>query len=320
MPSTKGSLNPDLAKQGGGGVEKGKFLVKTAKYQNIKTDYKANQLYLVFGCAVLDDTYNPVREAEDIEIRWSFGTESLKHFRPAVGKDANDQNPTEKTDNPDDEGNTFMIVDGEPVNRSTGVMVLMDSLVKQGFPKATLDLGWAPSFVGMQFELATYTAKECNEKFGTRLNTKPVERTDDKGNKESATITYKVVVKWQNPNYLGQSSTSQAASTGASTAAAAVPASTNESPEELLTKVLKMVTTRKKGSEIKSQQALFGFVTNEYTKHDPKLPAAQLSAVQSLTKDPGAVAKALFNIGLPIELDDDSGEPKPVTYPVAIPA
>lgn len=318
MPSTKGSLNPDLAKQGGGGVEKGKFLIKASEYKNIKTDYKANQLYLVWNCALLDDNYNPVREAEDVEIRFSFGTESLKHFRPAVGKDASDQNPTEKSDSPDEVGNTFVITDGEPVSRSTGVMVLMDSLVKQGFPKATLDLGWAPSFVGMQFELATYTAKECNEKFGTRLNTKPVERTDDKGNKESATITYKVVVKWQNPNYLSGPATSTASSAPATTTNASVTSS--ESPEDLFTKVLKVVVTRKKGGEIKSQQALFGFVTNEYTKHDPKLPASQLSAVQGLTKDPAQVAKALFNIGVITELNDETGEPNPVTYPVAIPA
>ena len=307
----KGSLNPDLAKQGGLGIEKGKFLVKSAKFQNRKTEYRENQMYLVLGCAVLDDNYQPVREAEDVDLQFSFGKESLKHFRPALGKDVNDQDPVDQGDAPDAEGNTFGLLDGEPVNRSTAVMVLFDSLVKQGFPKATLDLGWAPSFVGLQFELATYTSKECNEKFGTRLNTKPMKDADG----TEKPVSYKVAVKWQNPNYL---SGAAAAPTATTTGAAPVTAS-SESDEDLLTRVIKVVADRKKGSEIKTEQALFGFVTNEYTKHNPKLPTARLAAVQALAKNAAAVAKAFVEAGLPVEFDDD-GAPKPITYPVTIPA
>src|SRR5215469_14172233 len=189
----KGSFNPDLAKQGGGGLEKGKVRVKAGKTQNIKTDFKANQLYLVLDVEMLDENWNTVREAE-------------------------------------------------PVGRSTGIMVFFDSLVKHGFPKAILDLGWAPSFVGMEFEFATYTSKECNEKFGTRLSTKPIERTDDKGNKESVNVTYKVATKWNNVNYLGNgngvsSASSQIATGTATSAAASEPDEPKEATFSRLVKV-----------------------------------------------------------------------------------
>jgi hypothetical protein len=317
----KGSFNPDLAKQGGLVVEKGKFQVKSAKIQNRKTDYRENQMYLILSCAVLDDNYNQVRESEDIDLQFSFGKESLKHFRPAVGKNVNDTDPVEQSDAPDAEGNTFGLLDNEPVNRSTAVMVLYDSLVKQGFPKATLDLGWAPLFVGMQFELATYTSKECNEKFGTRLNTRPIK--DEKTGEEKL-VSYRVCVKWQNPNYLSSPVSVGVLATSTSTATSSpvsggVSATTTESDKDLLTRVIKVVADRKKGSEIKTEEAFHAFVTNEYIKHNPKLPSSRLAAVQALAKNALEVAKSFIEAGLPVELNDD-GQPKPITYPVSIPA
>lgn len=310
------SLNPEHAKQGGGGIEAGKYRVKAAKNQNIKTDYRANQLYLVLDLIQLDANWQPVREAEEQELRLSYGAESLKHFRPAVAKSATDPDPVPQSDAPDAEGNTIFALDSEPVNRSCAVMVMMDSLMKHGFPKATLDNGYAPDFVGMEFELASYSPKECNEKFGTRLNTKPMKDKDDPT--KTVDITYKVAVKWNNPNYLSGASTVGSATTTTTTAAQVATA--NESPEELAAKVLKVVIDKKKGSEIKSAQAVNGFVTNAYTQHNPKLPASQLSAVQALVKDPASLAKILVNVGVDVPFDDETGEPKPVTYPLAIPA
>ncbi len=91
------SLNPDLAKQGGGGVEAGNYRVKAAKNANIKTDYRPNQIYLFLDLSTLDANFQPVREAEDQELKLSYGQESLKHYRVGVAKDANDENPVAKT-------------------------------------------------------------------------------------------------------------------------------------------------------------------------------------------------------------------------------
>lgn len=309
----KASFNPDLAKQGGGGVEAGKYRIKAAKTQNIKTDYKANQLYLVLDLIQLDANWQPVREAEEQELRLSFGNESLKHYRPAKANGPTDPDPVDQGDAPDAEGNTVGVLDSEPFNRSTSAMVFFDSLAKHGFSKEKLNECYTPMFAGMEFELASYSPKECNEKFGTRLNTKPMKDKEDPT--RTVDITYKVAVKWNNPNYLSGQSTANTAAAPAQTTA-----SPSESPEELAAKVLKVVIDKKKGSEIKSAQAVNGFVTNAYTQHNPKLPASQLSAVQALVKDPASLAKILVNVGVDVPFDDETGEPKPVTYPLAIPA
>ncbi|HEV2174358.1 MAG TPA: hypothetical protein VGR71_12360 [Nitrospira sp.] len=312
----KMSLNPDLAKQGGGGVEAGNYRVKSAKNQNIKTDYRPNQIYLLLDLATLDANFQLVREAEDQDLRLSYGAESLKHYRVGVAKDANDPDPVAKGDNPDEEGNTIVPQDSEPFNKSCAAMVFLESLKKQGFPVDVLNRGYAPDFAGMEFTLASYSPKECNEKFGTRLNTKPVKDKDDPT--KTIDITYKVVTKWNNPNYLGQSSGSQQTSTGNATAPAQAPAGNTESGQELLTKAIKVVIDRKKGGEIKSEQAMTGFVVNGFTQS--KLPAAKLSEVQALIKDGKAVALALQANGVPVAFNEDTGDVMPVTYPLAIPA
>lgn len=296
----KMSLNPDLAKQGGGGVEAGNYRVKAAKNANIKTDYRPNQIYLVLDLAQLDASFQAVREAEDQDLRLSYGQESLKHYRVGVARDANDQDPTPKSDNPDEEGNTIVPQDAEPFNKSCAAMVFLESLKKQGFPIDVLNRGFAPDFAGMEFTLASYSPKECNEKFGTRLNTKPVKDKDDPN--KTVDITYKVVTKWNNPNYLGggQSTSTTSSSSGTSTAAP----TTTETAEELTTKVLKVVADRKKGTEIKSKQALYGFVTNEYTKHNPKLPPAKLPEVQAvINNNLEFVADAFAELGVTAERD-----------------
>jgi len=308
----KASFNPDLAKQGGGGVEAGKYRVKSAKTQNIKTDFRPNQLYLVLDLITLDANWQPVREAEQQDMRLSFGQESLKHYRPAVAKNETDLDPVPQSDEPDAEGNTVHMLDSEPFNKSTAAMVFLESLAKQGFPKATLNNAYAPDFAGLEFELASYSPKDCNDKFGMRLNTKPVKDKDD--STKTIDITYKVATKWNNPNYLsGNSSTTSSTSTAA-TQSTSTGAASVESPEDLTTKVLKLVAERKKGSEIKSMQALFGFVTNEYTKHNPKLPPSQLAAVQSLVKNPEFVAEKFAEIGVTAEYDND-GKPTKFTVP-----
>lgn len=301
------TLNPDLAKQGGGGVEAGNYRVKSAKNQNVKTDYRPNQIYLVLALDQLDANFQPVREGEEQELRLSYGQESLKHYRVGVARDGNDQDPVAQSDEPDVEGNTIVPLDSEPFNKSCAAMVFLESLKKQGFPVETLNNGFAPDFAGMEFTLASYSPKECNDKFGTRLNTRPVQDRQDPT--KTIEITYKVVTKWHNPNYLGS-----AASQGATTATASAPAggsasttTVSETPDELFTKVLKIVAERKKGGEIKSWQAFQGFVTNEYVKHNPKLPLSQLPAVQALSKDKEKVVEKLSELGI-VPTYDDAGQ------------
>lgn len=299
----KMSLNPDLAKQGGGGVEAGNYRVKIAKNANIKTDYRPNQIYFVLDLATLDANFQPVRDSEDQELKLSYGQESLKHYRVGVAKDANDQDPVAKSDDPDQEGNTIVPQDSEPFNKSCAAMVFLESLKKQGFPVDILNRGYAPDFQGLEFTLASYSPKECNDKFGTRLNTKPVKDKDDPT--KTIDITYKVVTKWNNPNYLGGASSAAASGTTTSSAAPTNAVAT-ESAEELLPKVLKVVAERKKGTEIKSKQALFGFVTNEYTKHNPKLPPSKLPEVQKIVNDNlEFVAEVFAEYGVTAERNDE---------------
>lgn len=301
------TLNPDLAKQGGGGVEAGNYRVKSAKNQNVKTDYRPNQIYLVLALDQLDANFQPVREGEEQELRLSYGQESLKHYRVGVARDGNDQDPVAQSDEPDVEGNTIVPLDSEPFNKSCAAMVFLESLKKQGFPVETLNNGFAPDFAGMEFTLASYSPKECNDKFGTRLNTRPVQDRQDPT--KTIEITYKVVTKWHNPNYLGSAaSQSGAATTASTTTSGSAPAATAETPDELFTKVLKIVAERKKGGEIKSWQALQGFVTNEYVKHNPKLPASQLPAVQALSKDKEKVIGHMLDIGI-TPVYDGAGQP-----------
>lgn len=287
----KASLNPDKARQGGGGVEAGNYEVTAAKFQNIKTDYKPNQLNLVLDCAVLDKDGAQVRGADPVDIQFSFGQKSLEAFHPGQGSGPDDADPKDMGEGVDAEGNTIYATTADSqFNKSCGAIVFGETLVKAGFPKNILDRCWAPDFIGLKFSLETRTGKEVNEKFGTRLSTKP---TAD-GN----TVTYKICQAWLNPNYLAGGGQNGAAAGAANGQAAAAPvAEAPQTAEEIAAVVLKLVAEKKAGekNKIKTAQALVGFFTNEFTK--AKMPPKMLAASQALIKDANWIENAVAELG-----------------------
>jgi len=276
-------MNPDKALQGGSSIEAGNYLVFGAKFQNMKTDFRPNQTYLVFDTQVLDADGDVVRGADNIEIPFSFGEKSLELFHPGKADSPGDE-PEDMGAGVDAEGNTiYCVEEGAQFNKSCGMMVLMESLTKSGFPKAVMDKSWAEDYVGLKFTLATRTGKECNEKFGTRLSTKPA--------KDGGTVTYKVADKWLNPNYLsgGDAKPKGGKANGKATDE---PALTGE---DLAMHVLGEVAKLKAGEKnaIKSKNALVGFFTNVFTKGKYKgLPEAQ-----KLIKDDDWLAGAVATLG-----------------------
>lgn len=282
------SMNPDRARQGGGGPEAGNYLVKSAKFQNRKTDYKKNQPTLVFECAVLDKDGDEVRGAEDVELYFGFGEKSTEAFHPGQADGPGDE-PQDQGDGVDAEGNTiYCAEEGAEFNASCGAIVFSTSLAKAGFPKQTLDRCWAPDYVGLKFTLATKTSKELNEKFGTRLSTKP---TPDGG-----TVTYKIAEKWLNPNYLTSGASSgktTSKANGKVKEEAEAPKPTD--PTEIAVAVLGKLAADMAGKSIKTKQALSGFFTNSYTKSkfDPK----KLKDVQAIVKDEDWLIGALAELG-----------------------
>lgn len=285
------SLNPDKARQGGGGVEPGNYEVITSKFMNIKTDYKPNQMYLCFpDAAVLDKDGDKVRGADAVEINFSFGEKSLEFFHPANATGADDNDPTDQGDAVDAEGNTIYCTEDETFTKSCGAMVFLESLAKHGFPKAILDRCWAPDFEGLKVELATMTAAEVNKKFGTRLSERPA--------KDGNTITYKVAVKWLNPTYLGKAGAG--AKAGKSKDAEPVHESENGKPqgvEDITKHVLSLVAVKKAGPKnpIKNINALNGFFAQQYSvaKMDPK----HLKACQDKLKDEAWLEDAVIELG-----------------------
>jgi len=288
----KASLNPDRAKQGGGGVEAGNYQAEAVKFANIKTDFRPNQLYLVMDCAVLDKDGDKVRGADNVEITLSFGQKSLEAFHPGEASGPDDADPTDQGDGVDAEGNTVWCSGEESFNKSAGAIVFMESLAKAGFPKAILDRCYAPDLVGLKFALATEEPRKLNEKYGLRLNTKPMK---DAQSGEPVNITYKVAEKWLNPNYL---SGGDAKAKGGKANGAAKEESKPTDPEEIAKLVLAEVAKQKAGDKnaIKSKNALVGFFTNAYTKAKYK-PGPTLVEAQKFIKDEEWLVGAVAELG-----------------------
>lgn len=293
----RASMNPDKARQGGGGVEPGNYQVTNAEYMALQTDYRPNQLYLVFDAQPLDKDGEPIRSADEVTVQFSFGEKSLESFHPGNGNDASDTDPADLGTSPGTNGNTIYCGGSEQFNRSCGALVFAESMVKAGFPKDVLDQCWAPNYNGLKFTLATLTPKECNERFGTRLNTRPI---IDKETKQEVTITYKVMDRWLNPNYLtsgtpATASTKTAASgaSGAPVAAAVKPSD----PEDIAKEVLGKLATERAGEKkkIKTKQALVGHFTAVHAKerYDPKT----LSVCQELVRNEDWLIDALGELG-----------------------
>lgn len=296
----RASLNPDKAKQGGGGIEAGNYEVIGAKFQNIKTDFRPNQLYLVLSLAVLDKDGDRVRGAEEEELRLSFGEKSLEAFHPGMADSADDTDPTDQGDGVDAEGNTVWQEEGSQFNKSCAAMVFMETLAKAGFPKATLDRCWAEDYIGLKFELATEEPKKLNEKYGLRLNTKPMK---DRTTGEPVNISYKIAQRWINANEGKEAKTKKA--NGKVDHEEKAAAASSSDPESVAAAVLAAVAQSKPGekNKIKSKAALVGFATNAYAKakYDPK----KLSEVQKLIKDDDFLVGAIAELGG--SFDPDSG-------------
>jgi hypothetical protein len=298
------SFDPEKAKQGGG-VEAGIYEVTAAKFQNLKSDFKATQPHLVLIAAQCDKEGDRVRGAEDVEIHFGLGEKSAQAFHVGQGAGPEDNNPNDMGDGVDAEGNTIYCEGSEQFQRSCAAMVFGDSLKKLGFPVAVLDRCYAPDFAGLKFELATLTSKECNEKLGTRLNTRPLK---DKETGADRPVTYKVAVRWLNPNYL-------AGGTAAQQAAPAAGDTSNATPEDLAKKLVGLIAAARPGAknQIKSAQALFGFATNIYAKS--KMPGQHLATVQGLMKNADWITQAIAELGGVCAYDDAGKWTGAVTFP-----
>ncbi len=291
------SLNPDKAKQSGGGVEAGNYEVVTAKFQAIKTDYRPNQLYLVLESAVLDKDADRVRGADPVEITLSFGAKSLEAFHPGEAGGPDDADPSDLGDSADTEGNSIYCLGDESFNKSASALVFMETLAKSGFPKNILDRCYAPDLVGLKFTLDTITPKEANDKYALRLNTKPMK---DRETGEDVTITYKVCSKWLNPNFLSKDGKKEKSDKGEKATAGSngnAEAAKATDPEEITKNVLALVAKLKAGekNKVKTKAALVGFFTNEYakSKQNPK----QLSECHKLVKNDDWLTEALAELG-----------------------
>lgn len=291
------SSNPDKARQGGG-VEPGNYLVSKAEYRNVKTERKPTQTNLVLDCAVLDKDGEPVRGADAVELFFSLGEKSIEAFHPGQCTGPDDADPRSMGTDVDAAGNTlFCVSDGDQINKSCGYMVFLDTMAKAGFPKSIMDRSYAADFVGLKFALNTLASAAINERFQTRLSTRP---TSDGG-----TVTYKVCEKWLNPNYLTAGKNGASAGTDKSAKAdktekAAKESKTDDTPkaslEDKVREVLGTVARRKAGATVDSLSKLNGFFTNDWTKLGAPWNK-QLGAAQEFVKNAAWVEATLDQLG-----------------------
>jgi hypothetical protein len=328
-------MNPDKAKQGGGGIEAGNYEVTKAVYQNIKTDHRDNQLYLSLTVATLDKDGERVRDADLQLLNLSAGGKSLESFHPGNASGPDDAEPEDMGDEPDAQGNTIFCVGDEQFNKACSMIVFAESLAKQGYPKAMLERTWAPDFVGLKFTLDTLDPKQCNEKFGTRLNTRP---SLDKKTGEPIVVTYKVATRWLNPKYLDQKASGKNASSKAVTPtkkaaavvedddlpskpaagkSAAAAGGKNGSAEisDIFKRMIASIAATKAGSTIKSKTTLTGYVNQAYAK--AKLDMKKLPLVQAVMNDDDAVIEAVLEAGGSPMYGDDGEWTGEVEFPTA---
>jgi hypothetical protein len=297
----RASLNPDKAKQGGGSFEAGIYEITAAKTQNIKTDYKANQPYLVLVGMICDADSESVRGADETNIQFGFGEKSLQYFHPGEASSRDDDDPADQGDEVDAEGNTIYAIDAdEQFNKSCGAIVFAESLKKLGFPTEVLDTFYCPDFVGAKFHIESKTAEQVNKMLGTRLNTKP---TSD-GN----TVTYKVATKWLNAAMFGGGKNAAAAKVGAKAngkasakPAAAEPAAddagTGDALADNVKSVLATIAAAKAGKSVANVQQLVAAFTQENAK-SKTVAVKELVAAQKLIKNEEWLAEALNELGV----------------------
>ena len=297
------SLNPDRARSGGGGgIESGNYEVLAAKFANIKTDFKSNQLYQVFELATLDKDGDKVRGADPVELRLPFGEKAHEAFTPGVAKSIDDDDAEDQGLDPDKEGNTIYCRGAEQFSGSSGAMIFQKSLVAQGFPKDVLDKCWAPSFVGLKFSLATLTPKEANEKYKVGANEKPFKNAAG----ELVAYTVKVATAWLNPNYM-----SAASKNGSSPHVSTTEAMT---AEEIAVACLAKVSKQKAGpkNSIKTYDSLKGFATNAFATGKFK---GSLVDVRKFFEDKAWVMDQLLGLEAELDMSDDGEWTGKVTFP-----
>lgn len=301
----KASLNPDVAKSGGGGLEPGVYEIIAAKAINLKRGEQPTGLFIQLTADPCDKDGDKTG-ADSVEIDLSCGRKALEHFHPGVAKDRDDMDPEDQGDEVDAEGNTLWSDGEDQLHKSTAIMVFNESLKKVGFPITYLDAGYLPDFVGLKFDIAVMTAAEVNKLLNTRLNTKPMTGTDG----VDRDVTYKVVKRWLNPTALGagdKKTTAKSKTTAAKPAAGAASAAVNTdkvgnaTAEDSAKLVLATIAGEKSGKTIKNNQALVGLVTQKAATQ--KMRSDLLKEVQALVKNEDWLAEALGELG--VEITDD---------------
>lgn len=298
----KASLNPDVAKSGGGGIEPGVYAITAAKSANLKIQDRPTTLYIVLTADPCDKDGDPTG-ADAVEIDLSCGRKALEHFHPGTAKDRDDMDPADEGDEVDAEGNTLWSDGEDQLHKSTAIMVFNESLKKVGFPITTLDAGYLPDFVGLKFDITVATAADVNKLLGTRLNTKPMTGADG----QDRDVTYKIVKRWLNPTALGAGEKKTAAKGKATNAAAAKPAASaavntektgNATAEDTANLLLATIAGEKSGKTIANNQAMVGLVTQKAALQ--KINSGLLKEVQTLIKNEEWLAEALGNMGVTV--------------------
>jgi len=287
----KVSLNPDLARQGGG-IEKGNYEVITSCFKVLKSENRDAILALVLDLHILDKDGEKVRDAEPVTANFSLGSKSLEHFSPGDGKSPDDTDPKDLGREPETEGNTvYTDYPGETFNKNSPIMIFFETLSKHGFPKSIFDRSWAPDLVGLKFGLDTVLPDQANKAFGMRLNTRPLKNAQTG---EDIIITYKVATSWLNPEYL-KGGTKKAESK--SEPATSQSTSDNSDVNSILTEVLTEMAKKKPGeaNAIGNKQKLIALFTSQYTTM--KKPSKLLSACQAILRDDAKIADVLAEVG-----------------------
>lgn len=297
----RASFDPDKAKQGSSGVENGNYLVSAAKIANVEGFGKKVQPAIVVTATLCDKDGDPVRDADPVDIQWTFGPESSRLFSPGKGKAIDDTDPEDLGKDLDIEGNTLYCDEGAQLNASSAGTVLFKSLKKHGFPQEVLDAAWAPAFVGLKFRLETLPAKDVNAMCGTRLNEKP--------NAQGQVFPYKVVTKWLNPDYLGKNGASHAVATETKSTEPVKAAGTKMTIEEVLTVCVTKLAAKKSGKgPIASKGSLLGFIKNEFSTGPGKSSGIPLGDFNKFISDDENMKNALMTAGAELGLDDATGD------------
>jgi hypothetical protein len=291
MPRPSG--NPDKATESlFSKIEDGNYEVISANIKITKGDFAdaTAQLSRVLQLRVLNADGETVRDADTVEFTQSYGKKALEHFSVGKGSGPDDNDPKDLGTDVDTEGNTVFCSGDGQFNKGCGVMVFDASLAHAGFPKDILDRCFPADLVGVKFALKTELSEKINKRFAMRLNTKPM--PSRKAGEADIPATMKIVDKWLNPSHKPG-----AAAAPAHDKKHAANSFANQTPEELATAALEIVSTQRPGEKnlVKTVAQMKGLVTNAYTKAG--MPAGQMKAVQEFIGNPDWLSTAVEELG-----------------------